>query len=168
MIDESRIEYLGRGHDARLSRAGLDGLDPDELSAAIEQKVTNRRIYNLRFVLGARAGVPARVLDALMYSVQVKFPDVAGGVKRYQVGLKYTPETHTREIATFSRAGRTRTDLVSRTVVRSAQCRNEELWCRNPRDMGGRTIARIIYANRRLSLFGLREDPESINTGGLA
>jgi hypothetical protein len=101
VIDESRIEYLARGHGSSLSRAGLDGLDEGELTAAIKQKFANGLIYNLRFTLGARAGVPARELDAMMYSVQVEFPDGAGKVKRYQVGLKYTPHTHTSEVVTF-------------------------------------------------------------------
>lgn len=101
VIDESRIEYLERDHGASLSRAGLDGLDADELAAAIKQKFTNGLIYNLRFTWGARAGVPARELDAMMYSVQVEFPDGSGEVKRYQVGVKYTPDTHASEVVTF-------------------------------------------------------------------
>ena len=101
VIDASRIRYLGQDHGASLSKAGLDGLDQDELTVAIKQKFTNGLIYNLRFVWGAKAGVPARELDAMMYSVQLEFPDGAGEVKRYQVGLKYTPHTHTSEVVTF-------------------------------------------------------------------
>lgn len=48
-----------------------------------------------------RAGVPAHDLDTMMYSVQVEFPDNHGEVKRYQVGVKYTPATHTSEVVTF-------------------------------------------------------------------
>lgn len=101
VIDESRIEYLGASHSTALHRAGLSGLDKNDLAAAIKQKLTNGLIYNLRFTWGARGGVPTRDLDALMYSVQVEFPDCDGEVKRYQVGLKYLPETHTSEVVTF-------------------------------------------------------------------
>ncbi|MGK2876783.1 MAG: hypothetical protein ACSLEW_14300 [Nocardioides sp.] len=101
VIDESRIEYLATGHKASLSRAGLGHLDKSELADAIRQKFTNGLIYNLRFVEGSRNGEPTPELNALMYSVQVEFPDETGNVKRYQVGLKYLPETHANEVVTF-------------------------------------------------------------------
>lgn len=100
-INASRVEYLGRSHGASLQQAGLESLDSDALTSAIMSKFENGLIYNLRFVRGSRSGVPAPDLDAMMYSVQVEFPDASGGVKRYQVGLKYTPETHTSEVVTF-------------------------------------------------------------------
>lgn len=101
VIDDSRIEYLRESHNAALNRAGLNALDKAKLAESIKQKFTNGLIYNLRFTLGARAGVPAPDLDAMMYSVQVEFPDNHGEVKRYQVGAKYTPATHTSEVVTF-------------------------------------------------------------------
>ncbi len=101
LIETSRIEYLEGSHDSSLSRARLTELDASELAVAIKQKFTNGLIYNLRFTWGARAGVPARELDAMMYSIQVEFPSDAGDIKRYQVGLKYTPATHTSEVVTF-------------------------------------------------------------------
>lgn len=101
LIDASRIEYLGGSHGSSLSRARLNELDTSELAVAIKQKFTNGLTYNLRFTWGARAGVPARELDAMMYSIQVEFPNDASDVKRYQVGLKYTPATHTSEVVTF-------------------------------------------------------------------
>lgn len=101
VIDESRIEYLENGHTESLSRAGLAHLDKDDLAEAIGQKFANGLIYNLRFIEGSRNGIPAPDLNAMMYSVQVEFPDDAGDVKRNQFGLKYLPDTHTSEVVTF-------------------------------------------------------------------
>ncbi|MGC5585949.1 hypothetical protein [Ornithinimicrobium sp. W1665] len=101
VIDEKRIEYLKGNHGSSLSRARLDALDKDALAAAIKAKFTNGLVYNLRFKSGSRDGMLAPELDAMMYSVQVEFPDDDGEIKRYQVGLKYTAEAHTTEIVTF-------------------------------------------------------------------
>lgn len=100
-IDERRIAYLRDGHGASLRKAGLENHDADELAAAIADKFANGLIYNLRFKSGSRDGVPAAELDAFMYSVQVEFPDEAGLVKRYQVGLKYDARKHASEVVTF-------------------------------------------------------------------
>ncbi|GAA1795874.1 hypothetical protein [Brevibacterium celere] len=101
VIDENRIDYLGRDHGASLSKARLSALDKEELAAAIRRKFTNGLIYNLRFKPGSRRGVTAPELDAMMFSVQVEFPDIGGAIRRYQVGLKYTADDHTSEIITF-------------------------------------------------------------------
>lgn len=100
-IDERRVEYLRKNHGTSLDQALLDGLTKDDLAIAIKEKFATGLIYNLRFRAGARNGVPAPELDALMYSVQVEFPTATGKVRRYQVGLKYQAETHTSEVVTF-------------------------------------------------------------------
>ncbi|MEX5265894.1 hypothetical protein RF640_17905 [Kocuria sp. CPCC 205231] len=101
IINESRIEYLGRDHAPPLHDAGLAGLDRDALAAAIKDKFANGLIYRLRFVEGFREGVLIPALDAMMFTVQVDFPDQTGAPKRYQVGMKYLTEDHTGEIVTF-------------------------------------------------------------------
>ena len=45
--------------------------------------------------------MPDASLDAMMFTVQLEFPDASGAVKRYELGVKYRPETHTAEIVTF-------------------------------------------------------------------
>lgn len=101
VIDDGRIRYLGANHGKSLSRAGLDGLGREALATAIRAKFKNGLIYNLRFTLGMRDGVPDSTLNAMMYSVQVEFPDASGTTRRYQVGLKYTPDSHLSEVTTF-------------------------------------------------------------------
>lgn len=101
VIDESRITYLNREHHNSLRAAGLYDLNINALANAIKAKLTNGIVYNLRFRLGKRGDQPTPELNAMMYSVQVEFPADDGIVRRYQVGMKYTAETHTSEIVTF-------------------------------------------------------------------
>lgn len=101
VIDERRIRYLNADHRNSLQTAGLASLDHDALADAIKSKLTNGLVYNIRFKFGSRNGAPAPELSAMMYSVQVEFPADDGKIRRYQVGLKYTAETHTSEIVTF-------------------------------------------------------------------
>jgi hypothetical protein len=103
-IDERRFGYLtseDKGHGVSVRRAGLDGLSREQLVKAIEAKIGSGLIYNLRFVDGTRDGKPAPENNALMFTVQVEFPDEAGKVRRYQVGIKYMPTSHTGEMVTF-------------------------------------------------------------------
>lgn len=100
-IDENRITYLGAGHGQSLSKAGLAQLDKGRLEQAIQERLYRGLIYNIRFNDIYTDGVPTPEFNALMYSIQVEFPDNTGILKRYQVGLKYTPETHTSEVVTF-------------------------------------------------------------------
>lgn len=100
-IDESRVAYLNRGHAHALTSAGLDGLESEALALAIRDKIGNGLIYRLRFIEGARNGEPDPELNAVMFTVQVEFPDRSGAAKRYQIGMKYTPDTHSCEIVTF-------------------------------------------------------------------
>lgn len=103
-IDERRIEYLtsdGKGHRASVHQAGLDGLSREQLAKAIEAKIGNGLMHNLRFIDGTRDGKPEPENDALMFSTQVEFPDNAGKVRRYQVAIKYSPASHTGEVVTF-------------------------------------------------------------------
>ena len=100
-IDENRITYLGTGHGTSLTKAGLAQLGKDRLEQAIEERLYKGLIYNIRFNDIYTDGIPTPEFNALMYSIQVEFPDNTGIMKRYQVGLKYTPETHTSEVVTF-------------------------------------------------------------------
>lgn len=103
-LGEARFIYLtseDRGHGASVRRAGLGGLSRDQLVAAIHAKIENGLIYNLRFVEGTRGGQPAPENNAVMFTTQVEFPDEAGKVRRYQVGIKYTSANHTGEVVTF-------------------------------------------------------------------
>jgi hypothetical protein len=103
-VDERRFGYLtseDTGHGVSVRRAGLEGLSREQLAKAIEAKTGSGLIYNLRFVNGTRDGKPAPENNALMFTVQVEFPDEAGKVRRYQVGIKYTPTSHTGEVVTF-------------------------------------------------------------------
>jgi hypothetical protein len=36
-----------------------------------------------------------------MFTVPVEFPDDSGKVRRYQVGIKYTPASHAGGVVTF-------------------------------------------------------------------
>lgn len=100
-IDENRITYLGADHGASLTKAGLTQRGKDQLEQAIEERLYRGLIYNIRFNDIYTDGIPTPEFNALMYSVQVEFPDNTGTMKRYQVGLKYTPETHVSEVVTF-------------------------------------------------------------------
>lgn len=84
-----------------MRKAGLDGLSPEELAQAIEAKIRSGLMFNLRFVHGTRDGEPAPENDALMFTVPVEFPDDTGTVRRYQVGVKYSPASHSGEVVTF-------------------------------------------------------------------
>lgn len=103
-LDEQRFGYLtseDNGHGVSVRRAGLDGLSQDELVKTIQAKIGSGLTYNLRFVEGTRDGKPAPENNALMFTVQVEFPDDTGKVRRYQVGIKYTASSHRGEIVTF-------------------------------------------------------------------
>lgn len=103
-LDERRFEYLTneeRGHGASVRRAGLHGLSRVELVRAIMAKIESGLTFNLRFVRGTRDGKPAPENNALMFTVQVEFPDDTSKIRRYQVGVKYTPSSHTGEVVTF-------------------------------------------------------------------
>ena len=101
VINEERIQYLNDGHQTSLRTSGLAQLDRDAVADAIKSKLTNGLVYNMRFKLGSRDGRPAPELNAMMYSVQVEFPDDTGEIRRYQVGMKYLAKTHTSEVVTF-------------------------------------------------------------------
>lgn len=103
-LDESRFEYLTneeRGHGTSVRRAGLQGLSRDDLVRAIEVKIASGLVFHLRFVRGTRDGEPAPENNALMFTVQVEIPDDTKKVRRYQVGIKYTPSSHRGEVVTF-------------------------------------------------------------------
>lgn len=71
-LDYRRYIYVTsetHGHGASLRKAGLDGIDPEELARAIEAKIRSGLIFNLRFVLGTREDEPAPENDALMFTV---------------------------------------------------------------------------------------------------
>lgn len=99
-----RFTYLTsetNGHRTSVRRAGLDDLSREEFVQAIEGKIQSGLMFNLRFVHGTLHGEPAPENDALMFTVPVEFPDNAGKVRRYQVGIKFTPANHSGEIVTF-------------------------------------------------------------------
>jgi hypothetical protein len=103
-LDERRFGYLtsdDNGHGVSVRRAGLDGLSRGQLVKAIQMKIGSGLIYNVRFVQGTRDGRPTPENNALMFTVQVEFPDDTGKVRRYQVGIKYAPSNHTGEVVTF-------------------------------------------------------------------
>jgi hypothetical protein len=110
-IDARRFKYLtneepgAAGHGTSLRRAGLLGLDRATLEAAIQTEVRKNFVFNLRFVAGSREveglRVPDAALDALMFTVQVEFPDQDGEARRYQVGVKYRPSDHSGEVVTM-------------------------------------------------------------------
>lgn len=102
-LDERRFMHLTSeaGHGTSVSRAGLEGLSRDELARAIEAKIRIGLMFHLRSVRGTRGGEPAPENDALMFTVPVEFPDDTGKVRRYQVGIKYSPATHSGEVVTF-------------------------------------------------------------------
>lgn len=101
VIDESRLAYLNRDHGSSVYHAGLAGLEPVRFAEAIKEKIGAGLIFNLRSITGTRDGVPAPENDAVAFTVQVEFPDPGGVVRRYQVGIKYQPATHTGEVTTF-------------------------------------------------------------------
>lgn len=103
-LDERRFTHLTSdtdGHGASVRRAGLDELGREELVQAIEAKIRSGLMFHLRFVHGTRDGQAAPENDALMFTVPVEFPDDTGKVRRYQVGIKYSPATHSGEVVTF-------------------------------------------------------------------
>ncbi|MHA7245476.1 hypothetical protein [Arthrobacter tecti] len=103
-LDERRFNHLTsetNGHRASFRRAGLDGLSREELVQAIEAKIRSGLMFHLRFIRGTRDGEPAPENNALMFTVPVEFPDDTAKVRRYQVGIKYTPASHTGEVVTF-------------------------------------------------------------------
>lgn len=103
-LDERRFAHLrsdADGHGASVRRAGLDELSREELVEAIAAKIRRGLMFHLRFVHGTRDGQPAPENDALMFTVPVEFPDDTGKVRRYQVGIKYSPATHSGEVVTF-------------------------------------------------------------------
>jgi hypothetical protein len=101
IVDTRRLQYLKERHGASLQRALLQPLSEADFAQAIEEKLNNRLVYNLRFIPGARGGMAAPELDALMYSMQLELRGAAGDVKRFQVGFKYSPDTHVSELTTF-------------------------------------------------------------------
>ncbi len=103
-LDEGRFTYLTsetNGHGASVRRAGLRGLSREGLRQAIETKIQSGLVFNLRFVHGSREGKPDPDNNALMFTVLVEFPDDTDKGRRYQVGIKYTPASHTGEVVTF-------------------------------------------------------------------
>ncbi|GAA3920748.1 hypothetical protein [Microbacterium invictum] len=109
-IDERRFEYLtseepGYGHGASVKKAGLAGFDRFALADAIKKEISKSLLFNLRSVAGSKTVGGKRMAapenDALMFTVQVEFPDRTGAKQRYQVGVKYDPRKHAGEVATM-------------------------------------------------------------------
>lgn len=109
-IDERRFDYLtseepGYGHGASIKRAGLAGFDRFALAEAIKEELAKSLLFNLRSIAGSKQVKGERVAapenDALMFTVQVEYPDLAGVQQRYQVGVKYDPREHRGEVTTM-------------------------------------------------------------------
>ncbi|WP_047519045.1 hypothetical protein [Microbacterium sp. ZOR0019] len=109
-ISETRFDYLtseepGRGHGASIRKAGLAAFDRHELAAAIKKELDKSLLFNLRSVEGSKKvngeSVPAPENDALLFTVQVEFPDLDGVRQRYQVGIKYDATAHQGEVTTM-------------------------------------------------------------------
>ena len=89
------------GHLGSVRSARLDGLSREELIQAIETKIRSGLVFHLRFVRGTRDDDPAPENDALMFDVQVEFPDDTGKARRYLVAIKYTPASHSGKVVSF-------------------------------------------------------------------
>lgn len=109
-IDDTRFKYLksekpGHGHGASIRKAGLEKLNKERLAEAIKIELNKGLLYNLRFVTGSKVVNNERIAapenDALLFSVQVEFPDKNGLEQRYQVGIKYHAEEHRGEVTTM-------------------------------------------------------------------
>ena len=104
-LDERRFAYLKTaepdGHLGSVRSARLDGLSREELIQAIETKIRSGLVFHLRFVRGTRDDDPAPENDALMFDVQVEFPDDTGKARRYLVAIKYTPASHSGKVVSF-------------------------------------------------------------------
>lgn len=109
-IDDTRFKYLksekpGHGHGASIRKAGLEKLNKERLAKAIKIELNKGLLYNLRFVTGSKVVNNERIAapenDALLFSVQVEFPDKNGLEQRYQVGIKYHAEEHRGEVTTL-------------------------------------------------------------------
>jgi hypothetical protein len=109
-IDKARFEYLtsekpGWGHGVSILKAGLAGLNRCELAKAIKEELNKGLLYNLRLVKGSKTVLGTEVSepknDALMFSVQVEFPDISDTQKRYQVAIKYYTSKHHGEVVTM-------------------------------------------------------------------
>lgn len=109
-IDNARFEYLksekpGYGHGVSIRKAGLEKLSKDRLAEAIKNELSKNLLYNLRSVTGSKTVGNERIAapenDALLFSVQVEFPDSKGLNQRYQVGVKYHTDEHRGEVTTM-------------------------------------------------------------------
>jgi len=109
-IDDTRFEYLksekpGYGHGTSIRKAGLGNLSKDELAEAIKTELNKSLLYNLRSVTGSKTVDNERIVapenNALLFSVQVEFPDNEGLKQRYQVGVKYHADEHRGEVTTM-------------------------------------------------------------------
>lgn len=109
-ISEARFAYLtseqpGYGHGASIRKAGLSGFDRHALAAAIKQELDKSLLFNLRSVTGSKTVdgelIAAPENDALLFTVQVEFPDLEHAQQRYQVGIKYDAATHRGEVTTM-------------------------------------------------------------------
>jgi len=109
-IDDSRFEYLKsenprHGHGASIRKAGLEKLSKDRLAEAIKVELNKSLLYKLRYVTGSKIVNNERIAapenDALLFSVQVEFPDKNGLKQRYQVGVKYHANEHRGEVTTM-------------------------------------------------------------------
>lgn len=109
-IDDTRFEYLkseepGYGHGTSIRKAGLGKLSKDELAGAIKTELNKSLLYNLRSVTGSKTVDNERIAapenNALLFSVQVEFPDNKGLKQRYQVGVKYHTDEHRGEVTTM-------------------------------------------------------------------
>lgn len=109
-IDDTRFEYLkseepGYGHGASIRKAGLGKLSKDRLAKAVKTELNKSLLYNLRSVTGSKTVDNERIAapenNALLFSVQVEFPDNNGLKQRYQVGVKYHKDEHRGEVTTM-------------------------------------------------------------------
>lgn len=108
ILDEARFKYLTdevAGHGTSILKAGLAGLSRHRLTDAIKKELSKGLLYNLRSVEGSKIVKGVKVSepknDALMFSVQVEFPDITNTPQRYQVGVKYDTAKHRGEIVTM-------------------------------------------------------------------
>jgi len=100
-ISESRLKYLVSHHAKSIESAGFETFSREEVVDEIQRKLANNRIFNLRFIPGKSNGTRIPQLDALMFTAQIELRGLKSDIRRYQVGIKYSPDLHSGEIVTF-------------------------------------------------------------------
>lgn len=92
-LEDAKHEYLKREKAGKLKKAGIEGLDRDELTALIKEKIAASYIYNLAFI---------EKHNVVKFNLMLEVPRVGGDYPtRLVAALEYKPHEKILRVITL-------------------------------------------------------------------